>query len=134
MTPIKLSGDRVVLTVQQCAVDFMVEEGFASTGIQAYEQYLIDTAMRAIRISFKYPAKVLQTDREIARYPATLWSHFFSVIGLRRYARYNVVLLNEHLAFPHVEIPPELKIGATVVYNYRDVGTVGDTQPRGVEL
>ena len=131
----KLSRDRALttLTIQQCAVDFMIEEGFASGGVKVHEQFLIDTAMRSIRVRFKYPAKVLQTDREIVRYPATLWSHFLSVIGLRRYAHYSVVLLNEHLAFPHIEIPPELKIGATVVYDYRTVGPVGATNPR-VEL
>lgn len=106
-------------TVQQRAVDFMVEEGFAPGGIETREWFVIETAMRAIRISFKYPAKVLQQDHEIARYPATLWSHFLHAVGLGRYAVYKRVWLNEHLAFPHIEIPPEMKIGATVCYDYR---------------
>lgn len=116
-----LSKKLFIATVQQYAVDFLVDEGFASGGIKAYEQFQLETAMRQIRISFKYPAGVLQQDREIARYPATLWSHFLSVIGLKRYARYKVVLLNEHFAFPHIELPPELKIGATICYDYRVV-------------
>lgn len=99
----------------------MVEQGFAKSGIEAHEQFLLDTAMRAIRISFKYPAKVLQQDREIARYPATLWSHLLQSVGLGKYATYKAVLLNEHFAFPHIELPPEMKIGATVCYDYRIV-------------
>src|SRR5271157_4156553 len=108
-------------TVQQYAVDFMVEQGFATGGLEAREQWLLETAMRAIRISFRYPALVLQKDREIARYPATLWSHLLHSVGLGRYARYRRVLLNEHLAFPSIEIPPQLKVGAQVCFDYRTV-------------
>jgi hypothetical protein len=82
------------------------------------EQFPLDTAMRALRISFKYPAKVLQKDREIACYPATLWSHLLDAVGLKRFATYKRVLLNEHLAFPTIEIPPELKIGMSVCFDY----------------
>jgi hypothetical protein len=114
-------------TVQQYAVDFMVEEGFAKNGIETHEQWLLDTALRAIRISFKYPAYVLQQDRIIARYPATLWSHLLISVGLRRWAKWKAVLLNEHFAFPHIELPPELKIGATVCYDYRTV-TLGKVE------
>lgn len=117
-----LSKKLFLATVQQYAVDFMIEEGFAATGIAVYEQSLLETAMRAIRISFQYPAKVLQQDKEIARYPATLWSHLLHSVGLGRYAKYKIVLLNEHFAFPSIELPPELlKIGATVCFNYRTV-------------
>ena len=109
----------LLLEVQQYAVDFMVDEGFAASGIQAHEMFLLESAMRAMRISFKYPAQVLKRDEEIARYPATLWSHLLHTLRLRRWARYNVVRLNEHLAFPGIEIPPELKLGAYVTYSPR---------------
>ena len=114
-----LSKKLFLATIQQYAVDFMIEEGFATGGIEAHDQWVLETAMRAIRISFKYPAKVLQQDREIVRYPASVWSHLLISVGLKRYAKYKIVLLNEHLAFPHIELPPELKIGATVCYDYR---------------
>jgi hypothetical protein len=106
-------------TVQQYAVDFMVDHGFATGGLDAQEYFVLETAMQAIRISFRYPAQVLQHDQEIARYPATLWSYLLHAVGLGRYARYKVVLLNENLSFPHIEIPPELKIGATVCFDWR---------------
>lgn len=107
--------------VQQYAVDFMLDEGFATSGLQVHEQYLLESAMKMIRVSFKYPAQVLQQDKEIARYPATLWSHVLDALGLYKYARYTRVMLNEHLAFPGVEIPPELKIGAYVCVGYSTV-------------
>jgi hypothetical protein len=116
-----LQREPFLTTVQQYAVDFMIEEGFAKNGVQAHEQYLLETAMRVIRISFKYPAKVLQQDHEIARYPATLWSHLLQSIGLGKYATYKRVLINEHFAFPHIELPPDLKIGASVCYDYHTV-------------
>jgi hypothetical protein len=117
-----VSNRLFLATIQQYAVDFLVDEGFASGGIKAYEQFQLETAMRQLRISFKYPAKVLQQDREIARYPATLWSHLLVSVGLKRWAKWKVVLLNEHFAFPQIELPPELKIGAQVCYDYRIVG------------
>jgi hypothetical protein len=116
-----LSKKLFLATVQQYAVDFMIEEGFAKNGIETHEQWLLDTAMRAIRISFKYPAYVLQQDRIIARYPATLWSHLLHSIGLKRYARYAVVKLNEHLAFPDIEIPEKMKVGMKVLFDYHTV-------------
>lgn len=113
---------KIFLTrVRQWCVDFLVEQGWGVNGLEAHEQYLLETAMRAIRISYKYPALDLQTDREIARYPATLWSHLLSTVGLGKYATYKRVLLNEHLAFPSIEIPPELKVGAYVCHDYRTV-------------
>ena len=109
-------------TVQQYAVDFMVEEGFATGGIHVDELFQLEHAMRQIRLSFKYPTQVLQHDREIARYPATLWSHILATIGLCKYAKYKVVLLNEHLAFPSVEVPPESRIGRVfIACDYRVV-------------
>lgn len=117
-------------TVRQYAVDFMVEEGFAASGIDVQEQWLLETAMRSLRISFHYPAKVLQENREIARYPATLWSYILVAIGLKKYATYAVVRLNEHLAFPSIELPPELKIGATLCYDYRT--TLEPVTPREI--
>lgn len=107
--------------IQQYAVDFLLDEGFAASGLQVHEQVLLETAMKAIRISFKYPAQVLQQNKEIARYPATLWSHVLDALGLYKYARYTRVMLNEHLAFPGVEIPPELKIGAYVCVGHSTV-------------
>ncbi len=104
--------------VRQYCVDFMVEQGWASNGIDVQEQWLLDTAMRAIRITFKYPAVEVQKEKEIARYPATLWSHVLDAVGLKKYATYKRVLLNEHLAFPSVEIPPEMKIGMRVCHDY----------------
>ena len=71
-------------TVRRYCVDFLVEQGFAAKGLAVHEQWLLDTAMRAIRISFNYPAKVVQQDREIARYPVSLWSNFLHSIGLKR--------------------------------------------------
>jgi hypothetical protein len=122
-----LSNKLLLATVKQYAVDFMVEEGFAPGGIDVRDQFVLETAMRAIRISFKYPAKVLQQDREIVRYPATLWSHLLHSIGLGKYATYNAVLLNEHFAFPHIELPDNLKCGATVCFDYRTV-TLGKVE------
>ena len=116
-----LQRNLFLTTVQQYAVDFMVEQGFATGGLQAHEQWHLESAMRAIRIAFRYPAVVLQKDHEIARYPATLWSHVLDAVGLGKYARYKRVLLNEHLAFPSIEIPPELKVGAQVCFDYRTV-------------
>lgn len=111
-------------TVQQYAVELMVDEGFATGGLDVSELYQLESAMRVIRINFKYPAKVLQQDREIARYPATLWSYLLHSVRLGKYATYKVVLLNEHFSFPHIELPHNLKIGATVAYDYRTV-TIG---------
>lgn len=118
---ITLQRRQFLATVRQYAVEFMVDQGFATGGLEVHDRYVLETAMQALRISFKYPAKVLQQDREIARYPATLWSHLLHSIGLGRYARYKAVLLNEHFAFPNIELPPEMKIGATVCYDYRTV-------------
>jgi hypothetical protein len=114
-------------TVQQFAVDFMVDEGLSPGGIEVRDYYVLESAMRAIRISFKYPAHVLQQDREIARYPATLWSHLLHSVGLGKYATYKAVLLNEHFAFPHIELPDNLKIGAQVCFDYRTV-TLGKVE------
>jgi hypothetical protein len=116
---IPTTNKHLLLEVHQYAVEFMVNEGFAAGGIQAYEQFLLESAMRAIRISFKCPVQVLKRDEEIARYPATLWSHLLHTLRLRRWARYKVVRLNEHLAFPGIEIPPELKLGAYITYSPR---------------
>lgn len=110
--------------VQQYAVDFMVDEKFATGSLTAQEYFVLETAMRTIRISFKYPAKVLQRDREITRFPATLWSHILCAVGLRKYAKFTVVMLNEHLSFPSIELPPNLKIGAFVNYDYHVAGPV----------
>lgn len=116
-----IQSKKILATVHQYAVDFMVEEGFAASGLQVHEQWLLETAMKAIRISFKYPAQVLQQDKEIARYPATLWSHVLDALGLYKYARYTRVMLNEHLAFPGIEILPEMKIGAYVCIGHSTV-------------
>jgi len=108
-------------TIKQYCVDFLVEKGWATGGIEVHEQFLVETAMRAIYISFKVPALKLQSDREVARYPATLWSHILHVIGLGKYATYRRVLLNECLTFPTIEIPPEMKVGMRLCYDYRTV-------------
>lgn len=110
-----------IARVRQYCVDFLVEQGWGTNGFEVHEQWMLDTAMRAMRLSFKCPAVVLADDREIARYPATLWSHLLHSIGLRKYARYTRVLLNECLAFPSVEVPPQLKVGMKVCFDYRTV-------------
>jgi len=108
--------------VQQRAVDILCEdEMMHPKNLTAMSQTLVEPAMQALRFSFKYPAKVLQRDREIARYPVTLWSHFLHSVGLGRYATYKRILLNEHLAFTGIEVPPELKVGMTVCYDYREI-------------
>jgi hypothetical protein len=108
--------------VQMRCVDILCEdEMMHPENLKVLSQSILEPAMAALRFSFKYPAKVLQQDREIARYPLTLWSHLLHSVGLGKYATYKRVLLNEHLAFTGIKIPPEMKIGMTVCYDYREI-------------
>ena len=117
-----MTKERFLATVQMRCVDILCEdEMMHPDNFTALSQQILEPSMAALRFSFKYPAKVLQQDREIARYPASLWSHLLHSIGLGKYATYKRVLLNEHLAFTDIKIPPEMKIGATLCYDYRTV-------------
>ena len=122
-----LTRERFLTAVQMRCVDILCEDDMMHPdNLTVMSQRLLEPAMAALRFSFKYPAKVLQQDREIARYPASLWSHLLHSIGLSKYATYKRVLLNEHLAFTSIRIPPEMKIGATLCYDYRTV--LGDIE------
>jgi hypothetical protein len=122
-----MTKERFLATVQMRCVDILCEDKMLHPeNLTVMSQSLLEPAMDALRFSFKYPAKVLQQDREIARYPASLWSHLLHSIGLGKYATYKRVLLNEHLAFTGIKIPPEMKIGATLCYDYRTV--LGDVE------
>jgi glutathionylspermidine synthase len=114
MTPITSYDDLIALEIQQFSVDWMwnhdPELKGAPLDMRAMKQYAIEPALNELyRLTLQLPVQVLARDRVVAEYPTTLWQHIKKAIGLR-YA-YVRVTQNESLIYPHIAIPPGLKIG-----------------------
>src|SRR5579859_5197339 len=85
------------------------EESLASfRDAKVYIRYMLEDLAYRLTAMMKVPAKVLQTDNEVAKWPARRWDNFLVAVCLDKYAKFKRLHFTEMLLFPAVTVPPNL--------------------------
>jgi hypothetical protein len=111
MNPKMFNSEPIVMELQQYCVDFLIDEDFVNMP-RVTQHWLFETATDALRMDVKLAGRVLQRDAVLARHPATVWSLFLHLVGLKRWATYKTVRVTEIALFPQLKVPQEWKVGA----------------------
>jgi hypothetical protein len=106
---------QIELTIEQYCSSMLIDEcGFKDPQVRALTQNRIELLAHSLTAVLQAPAKVLQRDKVLATYPTTWWDAVKQRLGWKH--ERTEVRLNEHLIFPHVDIPHEGSLRHRVVY------------------
>jgi hypothetical protein len=104
------------LVLRQYCVQTMVDEDeFALGNVKLTMQYRLEWMAYQLMGTLNLPCKVLQDDKEIARFPASRKDMFLVSIGLSRWAKFTSLRANEYITFPKYEFPKSMG-SARIVY------------------
>lgn len=118
--------ETVTLELKQYCVDRLVDAGMkdASKRVRAQMQYSMQYMAEHLCVDLFVLGKDIQ-DREICRYPTTLWQHIRKVLGL--HYQYRAHRLRESMHYPTLPLPP--KLGGHKAFHYaRDSSFVSHTK------
>jgi hypothetical protein len=106
---------QIEFTVEQyCASVLMDEHNFNTPQVKALMQYRMENLAHCLTVVLKTPAQVLQRDKVLATYPTTWWDAVKQRLGWKH--KRTEIRLNEHLIFPHVDLPDVKQLRHRLVY------------------
>jgi hypothetical protein len=110
-----VEAKQIEFTVEQYCASMLVDElGFNDPKVRALTQARIEMLAHSLTAIFKAPAQVLQRDKVLATYPTTWWDAVKQRLGWKH--KRTEIRLNEHLIFPHVDLPDVKQLRHRLVY------------------
>lgn len=106
-----------------CSSAFVDEESFAPNNVNLHMSFRLEYLSYQLMAVLRLPSKVLQDNKEVARFPTRRWDNFLVSVGLGKYAKFTALRANEFLTFPGIEWPRHM--GTMRIAYTTDLGVAG---------
>jgi hypothetical protein len=96
--------ETLTLDLKDYMVSMLLDAGY-SVPLKVEVVYRAEYMAYLLMARMRVPAQVLQEDKVVAEYPASLWDHIKKAVGMK-YAT-EKVKLTEYLLYPTIEVPKQ---------------------------